>query len=43
MSIEEALRQFKDWEQSGWSNFEVPNHGALELAIEALEEMEREG
>lgn len=37
MKIEEATKQFKEWEGSGWSKSETPNSMALVMAISALE------
>ncbi len=37
MKIEEAIKQFKEWEGSGWSKSETPNSMALVTAISALE------
>lgn len=35
--IEQAIEQFKIWENSGWSKSETPNSHCLTLAIQALE------
>lgn len=35
--IEKAIKQFKRWEESGWSKSEVPNTYMLILAKKALE------
>ena len=37
MKIEDAIKQFKEWEGSGWSKSETPNSMALVTAISALE------
>ena len=37
MKPEEALKQFKEWNESGWSKSETPSSEALILAIQALE------
>ena len=36
MNPEEALKQFKEWNESGWSKSETPSSEALILAIQAL-------
>ena len=36
MKPEEALKQFKEWNESGWSKSETPSSEALVLAIQAL-------
>ena len=37
MKPKEALKQFKEWNESGWSKSETPSSEALILAIQALE------
>lgn len=37
MKPEEALKQFKEWNESGWPKSETPSSEALILAIQALE------
>ena len=37
MKPEEVLKQFKEWNESGWSKSETPSSEALILAIQALE------
>ena len=37
MKSEEVLKQFKEWNESGWSKSETPSSEALILAIQALE------
>ena len=37
MKPEEALKQFKEWNESGWSKSETPSSEALIMAIQALD------
>lgn len=37
MKPEGVLKQFKEWNESGWSKSETPSSEALILAIQALE------
>ena len=37
MRIEETIKQFKEWESSGWGKSETPHAMALAMAISALE------
>ena len=37
MKPEEALKQFKEWNETGWSKSETPSSEALVLSIQALE------
>lgn len=37
MKPEEAIEQFKEWNEIGWSKSETPSSEALILAIQALE------
>lgn len=37
MKPEEVLKQFKEWNESGWSKSETPSSEALILAIQAIE------
>ena len=44
LMTEEALKQFKEWNESGWSKSETPSSEALILAIQALEkQVEKRG
>lgn len=36
MKIKEALKQFLEWKESGWSKSETPSSEALEIAISTL-------
>ena len=40
MTKQEAIEQFKDYENSGWSKSITPSSEALGMAIEALEQQE---
>ena len=37
MKPEESLKQFKEWNESGWSKSETPRSEVLVLTIQALE------
>lgn len=40
MTKQEAIEQFKDYENSGWSKSITPSSEALGMAIEALEQQD---
>lgn len=41
--IEQAIKDFKNWKDSGYSKSETPNTYNLELAIQALEKQTPNG
>lgn len=39
MEVRDAIKQFKEWENSGWSKSETPYAMALTIAIKAMEKL----